>query len=42
MVQYIILVAVLALSGAVAFGDFGKAAKGTIAQQGPNIARMGF
>jgi hypothetical protein len=42
MVQYIVLVAVIALGGIAAFADFGRAASHTIEQQGPNVARMGF
>ena len=42
MVQYLILVAVIALFCIAAFVDFGKAASNTIEQQGTNVARMGF
>lgn len=42
MVQYIVLVAVIALSGIAAFTDFGQDTSHTIEQQGPNVARMGF
>jgi len=42
MVQYIVLVAVIALFGLAAFASFGTRAAATIEQQGPNVALLGF
>jgi len=42
MVQYIVLVAVIALFGIGAFVDFGTDASHTIEQQGADAARLGF
>jgi len=42
MVQYIVLVAVVALCGVAAFVHFGGSAATTVEKQGPNVALMGF
>jgi hypothetical protein len=42
MVQYIVLVAVVALFGITAFGDFGARAATTVKEQGLNVALLGF
>lgn len=42
MIQYIVLVAVIALAGIAAFRGFGRDASTTVKEQGTNVARMGF